>query len=982
VAARCVVIAVCILAGAAACAHAQQGASPGSQSDAVGNASSPQSQLNELETALKHAEQAQDARSAATILNQMAAVYSGMGDQQSALHYYQQAQILKHLLGDKAGEALSLNNIGTTWFGMGDKQKALDAYNQALTLCGDSCDDSFRATLLNNAAMTCEALQEKEKALDFYNQLLVIARRQSNDKQKIRTLVKLADLYDGLDDHKKTIEDYTELAATYHSLNDQDDQSRALYNIGVQHVLLQELGAALSFFQQALAGYRTASDQKGTAETLTSIGNTYGLLNSPQNALSSYTDAASLYHQLGNATDEALTVYDIGNAYIGLKQYEKALESLTHALALGQGKGFEAFRATVLNDIGTVYESLGNEQKALESYQQSMTLGSDEGAAFTVVALCNIGDVQEELGERQKALDSHYRALPIAAGSGDPTLLAEVYWGLMKDDSVPEPSLAIFFGKQAVNMVQKVRGNLSNLDPVLQKSFLALYEEMYRKLAEILISEGRLSEAEKVLDLLKEQEYNDYVRGESTADWGQLALTAREQQARTMLDFVHDETHSLVTQFAQLRDKPSRTAEEDARLKQLDDDGTAAIGRELAAYQELDTLFHKPDATTSPTTSTQDTNALEELVKSAPGTVGVYTLEENDRLREIVITGSGTETPLEYSIAQKDLNRKVEALRQALNDPTQDPLPPAQALYKVVVGPIADLLGKSGAHTVLWSLDGVLRYVPVAALHDGKQYMVENYANVVISTRQAQGGNARPDFAQLRGVGFGLYNQKYSSEPSLAPLPNVLDELFAIIRDQQLKDSKGVVPGTIVMDDDFTETALEEQLRKKPPIVHIASHFVFRAGDDRGSFLLLAGEKEGGLGYELSLAELNQNKDLDFTGTELLTLSACETGLGAEQDGHEVDGLGTMAQRKGAQAVIASLWRVDDASTADLMGDFYTRWVSGAGKLDKAEALREAQVQLLEEKIVPAPDPQNPDAAKSFAHPHYWAPFILMGNWR
>jgi CHAT domain-containing protein len=229
-------------------------------------------------------------------------------------------------------------------------------------------------------------------------------------------------------------------------------------------------------------------------------------------------------------------------------------------------------------------------------------------------------------------------------------------------------------------------------------------------------------------------------------------------------------------------------------------------------------------------------------------------------------------------------------------------------------------------------------------------------------------------------VGLGISRQY---EPTLSPLPEVVNELFAVVRDPQLQSSKGVVQGKILMNDDFTEDALKDYLSKAPPVVHIASHFVFNAGDDRGSFLLLAGEKKGGLGYELSLAELNGNKDLNFHGTALLALSACESGVGGmKQDGHEVDGLGTMSQLKGAQAVMASLWEVDDESTADLMGEFYTRWVEGAGRVEKAEALRQAQLQLLNGKILPKPDPRILDAPNNFTHPHYWAPFILMGNWK
>jgi CHAT domain-containing protein len=104
-----------------------------------------------------------------------------------------------------------------------------------------------------------------------------------------------------------------------------------------------------------------------------------------------------------------------------------------------------------------------------------------------------------------------------------------------------------------------------------------------------------------------------------------------------------------------------------------------------------------------------------------------------------------------------------------------------------------------------------------------------------------------------------------------------------------------------------------------------------------------------------------------------------------------VDGLGTTAQLKGAKAVISSLWEVDDASTGELMGDFYKRWADGAGKVTKVEALREAQLDLLLGRVTPRAGasgrgmgrarPEH-DVAAGYAHPYYWAPFVLMGNWR
>jgi CHAT domain-containing protein len=209
--------------------------------------------------------------------------------------------------------------------------------------------------------------------------------------------------------------------------------------------------------------------------------------------------------------------------------------------------------------------------------------------------------------------------------------------------------------------------------------------------------------------------------------------------------------------------------------------------------------------------------------------------------------------------------------------------------------------------------------------------------------------------------------------------------------------ANGVLPGTILLDSEFTEKAMENQLSGRHGVVHIASHFVFKPGDDSQSYLLLAGGNQNGdnqknEGFHLTVAEFRDNRNLTLRHTDLLTLSACETGMtGSAGNGREVDGLGTTAQLKGAKAVISSLWPVNDASTGDLMADFYKRWAEGAGKVTKVDALRNAQLDLLLGKMKPKsagagrgviPETSTPGTPSGYAHPFYWAPFVLMGNWR
>jgi CHAT domain-containing protein len=335
---------------------------------------------------------------------------------------------------------------------------------------------------------------------------------------------------------------------------------------------------------------------------------------------------------------------------------------------------------------------------------------------------------------------------------------------------------------------------------------------------------------------------------------------------------------------------------------------------------------------------------LKQTIAKAPHTVALYTMVTAEGYKVIVITGAAM-VEREYAIPEKDLNQAVASFQQVLRQPSGDPKPLAQQLYKILIGPVKADLDQAQARTLVFSLDGVLRYVPMAALYDGKQYLVENYSTVTITPVSIPHLAEKPDVSNLKTVAMGI-SQKY--EGGLPPLPSVVGELDDIVSDALVQGAHGVLPGTILLDRQFTEKAMENQLDSPHGVVHIASHFVFKPGDDSQSYLLLSGKDQGGAGFHLTVADFRDNQKLALDDTELLTLSACETGMGGDaSNGREVDGLGTTAQLKGARAVISSLWEVNDSSTGELMADFYKRWVSGAGNVEKVEALRQAQLDLL-----------------------------------
>jgi CHAT domain-containing protein len=541
-----------------------------------------------------------------------------------------------------------------------------------------------------------------------------------------------------------------------------------------------------------------------------------------------------------------------------------------------------------------------------------------------------------------------------------------------------------------VNLLQQVRGNLRGLDKELQTSFLDSKEDYYHDLANLLIAQSRLPEAEQVLDMLKQQEYTDYVRGDPATMLGSLSLTPAERQAEADYEKSTAQIVTVGERWLELSKIAARTPDEDKEYEQLSNEiGNSNQGLS-DYYKRLYKLLGGADSNANKQIADVkgDVAALKGQILHTPHALGLRTSVSKDTYSVIVVTGA-TPVARQYSISQEELNRKVAAFQQVLRDPARDPRPIAQELYNILIGPVKADLDQAHAQTLIWSLDGVLRYIPMAALYDGQHYLVENYNIVAVTPTSFPYLGVEPETGGVSALAMGI-SRKY--QENLNPLPSVVTELNDIVRDPQITGADGVLPGSILLNGQFTEKAMERQLEHKPKIVHIASHFVFAPGDDNASYLLLAGKDTESTGYQLTVADFGNNPNLSLDGIDLLTLSACDTGVGsAAGNGREVDGLAMTAQRNGARAVISSLWEVDDASTGELMADFYKRWVDGGGKVMKVEALRQAQLDLLRGTIHRTGNAaargveliqSKTDAPAGFAHPYYWAPFVLTGNWR
>ena len=915
-------------------------------------------------------------------LNSIGGIYNDFGDLQKAFEYFSRALAIRQSIGDQFGVKTTLNNLGTVFDNLGDKPKALDYYNQALSIARQFGDKIGEAIILINIGKVFKDLGETQKALDFHNQALKINRAEK----------------------------------------DLNSEAKTLNNIGETYLETGDLAKGFDFENQALAICRTIADKRCEAVILNNIGGIYAQLGENQKSIEFSNAALPLFRVTGDIRGEANALNSIGVTYLTSAEYQKALDHFVQALPLRQKSGDKAGEAATLGNIGNLYVVVNDLGKAAEFFNRSLALEiaiKDKRGEAT--ALNNLGDVYARLGEKRRSLEQFNKALLLSKTVNDKRGEAITLSNLMLTwNGLGNRRQAILFGKLAANRFQELRNSAQTFDNATQKIFLKSVESTYRNLTEFLLFEKRLPEAQHLLSAFKDEQFFDFDKSRPTRS-ALIGLTPHEIE----LVLRYEKTSSAIGTIGTRLDELKRQvgfrqpdAAENAEIQKLENDLNKASDDFANFLKQSETEFSKPADEKDKVSEMPDLTEMQTTLRELSANTGqkaaaVYQLAGEENFHLLVITAEDIKS-VSTTVNNTVVNERALDFWALLQSSVYDPRLVGKELYDIVFKPLENILPKD-TKTILWSLDGNLRYVPMAALFDGKQYLVERY-NHVNFTRADRERMTRAVKPVWTAIGLGTSEAKtvelLGNQISFEALPGVGEELKMLFR--QKGASGGIFDGETLRDAKFTRAAMLEALKQKRPLVHIASHFSFRAGDEARSFLLL------GDGTAFTLADMKSETNL-FQGVELLTLSACNTA--AQQtgaNGREVDGFAELAQRLGANSVMATLWSVADCSTPWLMREFYDLKLNK--NQNKAESLRAAQLGLLGGKaeikscetradlspikivIVEKSEDRKKqtettrsgvyylnkkdaplwekDKHPPFAHPFYWSPFVLFGNWR
>ena len=358
---------------------------------------------------------------------------------------------------------------------------------------------------------------------------------------------------------------------------------------------------------------------------------------------------------------------------------------------------------------------------------------------------------------------------------------------------------------------------------------------------------------------------------------------------------------------------------------------------EIHKTVEIQNYFHDPCVTQRATKK----NRLDEL---SPKAAVLYPIVLPDRL-ELILSCGREMTRKTVPMDAATLSRKAKALRHALEERyTFAYKDLSREFYDLLVKPFEPALQAAHANILVVVPDGPLRLVPMAALHDGKGFLIERLA--VVTTPGLDLTDPHPLSLQDQPV---LLAGLSDAVQGFRALPKVKEELEGLHHD---------FTGEVLANDAFRRDRLENILsRKNYAVIHIATHGEFLA-DAAKSYLLTWDDRitMNQLDMLLRLTRYRQRP------VELLTLSACRTAAGDEQ---AALGLAGVAVKAGARSALATLWNVSDNAASNLVLDFYTQLKTPG--MTKAMALRQAQLDLLRDS--------------RFHHPYYWSAFMLIGNW-
>ena len=875
--------------------------------------------------------------------NDIGVIYKNLGNYKLALENFEKALMikLKALGSEHPNVAVSYHNIGVIYDDLGDYQRALENYEKALAikLKAFGPEHPYVATSYYHIGIVYAELADYERALENHEKALAIWLKILGPEHPHVALsyTCIGMVYDDLGDYQRALENHEKaLEINLNTFGPEHPSVVSSYNnIGIVYYNLGD-------YQRALENY-----EKDLAISLKAFG--------PE-----HPDVAISYNNIG-------VVYeDLGEYQLALEYHEKALGIRLKVLGPEHPDVAKSY-----GNIGVVYDDLGDYQRALENYEKALgiwlkVLGPDH--PDVAISYGNIGVVYEDLGEYQLALEYHEKALGIrlkVLGPEHPDVAAS-YNGIGNVyRSQGELDSALLYYKKSIEIFETTRGKIESEE--LRKSYTETVTDRYEAIISLLIEMDRPEEAFEYLERSKSKALKDELDEKYDIDFGKGTMREKIKESKRL----GMKADALEGQLIEEKQKPdslqnelkienlskllAETKEEYNRIAvQIQADPDYAFAVKVEPVQ-LGTMREDIPSGQKLLMTYAGENELYLFLLSQEGYVIRSVSISRDSLNNLItecyrLCGSRNAKRL-YNEGKlmgwswiddgSDFyNEEVAPLKGMLNE-----------LYTYLIEPLEEELSSAEVVTIIPS--GNLYYVPWGALLDAEGdsliFLSERYNWNILTSTELWKCIQRREGKRKRLRSLVLVVNPAGSDP---PLEYAEGEVTSI---EQFYPNSTILTGI---------EATEPQVISVTPqgqALHLATHCNLDTESPWESYIQLActDSTDG----KWTMSEVSGQS---WGKMQLVTLSACQTALGGGRPGLEFISMATAFSLaiEGPPSIVATLWKVHDESTKELMVTFY----EGLKSNPKSEALRKAQQKLIH--------------SDKYAHPFFWAPFILIGEWR
>lgn len=888
-------------------------------------------------------------------------VLEALGRNAEALAAYEAALAARRASGDRLGEALTLNNAGLLYAALGRSDDGLAALDRALKIVQEDGNRAAEAKTLNNLGTLLSDRGVYTQALEAQQQALGIALDLGDRASEATVRNNLGLTNDRLGRYAEATAFYQEALTIHRQLGDRAGEASVLNNMAGQDQDQGRYTQALARYQQALALFQGLGDQAGAATALHNSAGIYEALGQHDRTQEAYQQVLAIRRKLGDRSGEARAISSLGSVYAGLGQYEQSLEANRQALAIARATEDRPSEYVFLTNIGINLAELGRYDEALLAHQEALAgrraLGDRAGEGESLGALAVVHTYR---GEYDAALPLFEQALAIEQELNDAPGEA-ITWSNIgyarRQQGQLEPALAAY--DRSIAIRERLRAGVAAEE--LRTSLAAGWRSIYEAAARLQMQLGRPEEAFATAERARARTFLDQLGGArlDVRQGADAALLSQEEALRA-------EMAQLDRQLRQEQAKPS--GQRDAARVRVTADQLAVRQRE---YDDLLVRLKVTNPQYAGLVSAEPLSLPQVQALLRPDvTLVSYFVTDEQTLAFIVTHDAFEAVALAPTAAQ--VREAVKSYRDYLAL-LEGPEPPAlRQLAEWLVAPLKDKI-----KTPILGIipHDALHYLPFAALPSpdapgrgagrAARYLSDDYVIFVLPSASVL------PYIRREGPpspGAGDAPAAPASQPDELPLL-VLAQPYAEglpplrFAEQEARAIAALYDVRPLIGDAATEAAFRAQA-PGARLIHIAAHGQLNTASPLFSRLFLAPDPASS--RDDGALEVHEVYGFDLRRADMVTLSACRTQLGSRSDGDDIVGLSRAFIYAGAPTVVASLWSVDDEATAALMAAFYAHLKDGMGK---AQALAAAQADL-----------RNDAAHPGWAHPFYWAAFVLTGD--